>query len=334
MWATKPRARPGGRGWLSLVSGTVGRGLLAEGEKVEGGRREGEVVVGQESDLYLSYCRCEASSHRSAASCVCGATSALRWLGMCRSLPLESKLWSLSTPPLVGCFAIRGSRSAPATLLVFRSVKRGRKLVSVEGARCLLHGPHPVTVKSVVPACAVPPSAEPLVSALCSHQGAMCVAYTALLNGQMVVLKTPLPDTSHAAVAANDLEVRGAAWGQSRPSEDGWCKLLALVVLVVGQKSGDGRALFLASLKLQICASLRNMCVSDMVEQKSGDGRALFPASLKLQICASLRICVFLTWLSSNLGTGELCSLLLSRSKSMRLSAICVFLTWLVSGCL
>eukprot|EP00752_Nemacystus_decipiens_P009850 g8787.t2 len=38
-------------------------------------------------------------------------------------------------------------------------------------------------------------------------QGAMCVAYTARLNGQMVVLKTPLPDTSHAAVAANDLEV-------------------------------------------------------------------------------------------------------------------------------
>eukprot|EP00903_Cladosiphon_okamuranus_P011476 g10809.t1 len=38
-------------------------------------------------------------------------------------------------------------------------------------------------------------------------QGAMCVAYTALLNGQTVVLKTPLPDTSHAAVAANDLEV-------------------------------------------------------------------------------------------------------------------------------
>ncbi|CAN0462067.1 unnamed protein product, partial [Ectocarpus sp. 12 AP-2014] len=38
-------------------------------------------------------------------------------------------------------------------------------------------------------------------------QGAMCVAYTALLNGQKVVLKTPLPDTSHAAVAANDLEV-------------------------------------------------------------------------------------------------------------------------------
>lgn len=36
----------------------------------------------------------------------------------------------------------------------------------------------------------------------------MCVAYTALLNGQKVVLKTPLPDTSHAAVAANDLEVR------------------------------------------------------------------------------------------------------------------------------
>lgn len=36
----------------------------------------------------------------------------------------------------------------------------------------------------------------------------MCVAYTALLNGQVVVLKTPLPDTSHAAVAANDLEVR------------------------------------------------------------------------------------------------------------------------------
>ncbi|CAN0222212.1 unnamed protein product [Ectocarpus sp. 4 AP-2014] len=35
----------------------------------------------------------------------------------------------------------------------------------------------------------------------------MCVAYTALLNGQKVVLKTPLPDTSHAAVAANDLEV-------------------------------------------------------------------------------------------------------------------------------
>lgn len=41
-----------------------------------------------------------------------------------------------------------------------------------------------------------------------SFQGAMCVAYTARLNGQTVVLKTPLPDTSHAAVAANDLEVR------------------------------------------------------------------------------------------------------------------------------
>lgn len=36
----------------------------------------------------------------------------------------------------------------------------------------------------------------------------MCVAYTALLNDQLVVLKTPLPDTSHAEVAANDLEVR------------------------------------------------------------------------------------------------------------------------------
>lgn len=39
-------------------------------------------------------------------------------------------------------------------------------------------------------------------------QGAMCVAYTALLNGQQVVLKTPLPDTKHVEVAANDLEVR------------------------------------------------------------------------------------------------------------------------------
>ncbi|CAM9645613.1 unnamed protein product [Pylaiella littoralis] len=38
-------------------------------------------------------------------------------------------------------------------------------------------------------------------------QGAMCVAYTALLNGQQVVLKTPLPDTKHVEVAANDLEV-------------------------------------------------------------------------------------------------------------------------------
>lgn len=191
---------------------------------------------------------------------------------------VDRSLWRASygccQPPLVGCFAIRGSRSAPATLLVFRSVKRRRKLVSVEGARCLLHGPHPVTVKSLVPACAVPPSAEPLVSALCSHQGAMCVAYTALLNGQMVVLKTPLPDTSHAAVAANDLEVRGATWGQSRPSEDGWCKLLALVVLVVGQKSGDGRDLFPAFLKLQIYASLRNMCVSYMV----GVGMPLNPS--------------------------------------------------------
>lgn len=36
----------------------------------------------------------------------------------------------------------------------------------------------------------------------------MCVAYTAVLCGKTVVLKTPLPDTSHADVAANDLEVR------------------------------------------------------------------------------------------------------------------------------
>ncbi|CAN0342643.1 unnamed protein product [Ascophyllum nodosum] len=38
-------------------------------------------------------------------------------------------------------------------------------------------------------------------------QGAMCVAYTALFNGETVVLKTPLPDAKHADVAANDLEV-------------------------------------------------------------------------------------------------------------------------------
>lgn len=37
----------------------------------------------------------------------------------------------------------------------------------------------------------------------------MCVAYTALLNGEQVVLKTPLPDNTHADVAANDLEVSG-----------------------------------------------------------------------------------------------------------------------------
>lgn len=35
----------------------------------------------------------------------------------------------------------------------------------------------------------------------------MCVAYTATLDGKCVVLKTPLPDTTHAEVAANDLEV-------------------------------------------------------------------------------------------------------------------------------
>ena len=35
----------------------------------------------------------------------------------------------------------------------------------------------------------------------------MCVAYTALFNGETVVLKTPLPDAKHADVAANDLEV-------------------------------------------------------------------------------------------------------------------------------
>lgn len=34
------------------------------------------------------------------------------------------------------------------------------------------------------------------------------MAYTAVLNGKTVVLKTPLPNTNHAAVAANDLEVR------------------------------------------------------------------------------------------------------------------------------
>lgn len=36
----------------------------------------------------------------------------------------------------------------------------------------------------------------------------MCVAYTAKLAGKEVVLKTPLPDTNHVEVAANDLEVR------------------------------------------------------------------------------------------------------------------------------
>lgn len=35
----------------------------------------------------------------------------------------------------------------------------------------------------------------------------MCVAYTAILSGKEVVLKTPLPDTNHVEVAANDLEV-------------------------------------------------------------------------------------------------------------------------------
>lgn len=35
----------------------------------------------------------------------------------------------------------------------------------------------------------------------------MCVAYKATLAGKEVVLKTPLPDTAHAEVAANDLEV-------------------------------------------------------------------------------------------------------------------------------
>lgn len=34
------------------------------------------------------------------------------------------------------------------------------------------------------------------------------MAYTAVLNDKTVVLKTPLPNTNHAAVAANDLEVR------------------------------------------------------------------------------------------------------------------------------
>lgn len=46
-----------------------------------------------------------------------------------------------------------------------------------------------------------------VVGMLAFWQGAMCVAYTAMLNGKQVVLKTPLPDTSHADVAANDLEV-------------------------------------------------------------------------------------------------------------------------------
>lgn len=35
----------------------------------------------------------------------------------------------------------------------------------------------------------------------------MCVAYTAKLNGKVVVLKTPLPNTNHVEIAANDLEV-------------------------------------------------------------------------------------------------------------------------------
>lgn len=34
------------------------------------------------------------------------------------------------------------------------------------------------------------------------------MAYTAVLDGKTVVLKTPLPNTNHAEVAANDLEVR------------------------------------------------------------------------------------------------------------------------------
>lgn len=45
----------------------------------------------------------------------------------------------------------------------------------------------------------------------------MCVAYTAMLNGKQVVLKTPLPNTSHAEVAANDLEV-----GRSPGYGGGW----------------------------------------------------------------------------------------------------------------
>lgn len=53
------------------------------------------------------------------------------------------------------------------------------------------------------------------VGHLAIWQGAMCVAYTAMLNGKQVVLKTPLPDTSHVEVAANDLEV--SLW-HGRPS--------------------------------------------------------------------------------------------------------------------
>lgn len=57
----------------------------------------------------------------------------------------------------------------------------------------------------------------------------MCVAYTALLNGQKVVLKTPLPDTSHAAVAANDLEVQ--CLRNTKGYGSGWCWLCWLVCL-------------------------------------------------------------------------------------------------------